>query len=107
MKFFDFRQNNSGGGHDIDEDSGIGVHVIVEAESADDANRRAEDIGLYFDGCDDNRDCPCCGDRWYRQYPSDGEDVMPRPYDWSEGYGPSFVHFADGRFERVLPGDSK
>ncbi|MFE4367966.1 MULTISPECIES: DUF7296 family protein [unclassified Streptomyces] len=60
MPFYEFHQNNSGGGFDYDEDNGISVYVIIEAGSADVANARAEKIGLYFDG---EGDCPCCGDR--------------------------------------------
>ena len=64
MPFFEFRQNNSGGSFVIDESAGLSVSVIVEADSAKDANERAESIGIYFDGCESGRDCDCCGDRW-------------------------------------------
>jgi hypothetical protein len=64
-KFYDYRQNNSGGGFDIDHDKGIGHYVIIEATDAADADRRAENIGVYFEGTYEGRDCECCGDRWY------------------------------------------
>lgn len=106
MPFFDYSQNNSGGGFDVDDDEGISVYVIIEADSADEANSKAEDIGLYFDG---QGDCSCCGNRWYS---ADGSgDAVPSIYgepvsdrDFEAGYGTkwnktgpeAFVHFADG-----------
>lgn len=60
--WYEFRQNNSGGGFDIDED--VSVYVLIQATSYVEANNKAEDIGIYFDGCDTGRDCDCCGDRW-------------------------------------------
>ena len=75
--FFHYRQNNSGGRFVTDEN--VDVHVIIEANDADEANDRAERIGLYFDGCNEDeygwtRDCPCCGSRWSRAW-SDGDDT--------------------------------
>ena len=72
-KFYCFSQNNSGGFFINDDDKGICEYVIIEAESGDDANERAEKIGLYFDGVLDGEDCDCCGDRWYRAYDEEGE----------------------------------
>ena len=70
-KFFCFSQNNSGGS--FDEPA---MYVIVEAMNAAQANQRAQEIGLYFDGCSTGRDCSCCGDRWYSQWDnSDGDDA--------------------------------
>lgn len=70
MKFFNFRQNNTGGRFDED----MPLAVIIEARDAEHANERAESLELYFDGCRDGIDCPCCGDRWYRASGHDGED---------------------------------
>lgn len=67
--FYTFIQNNSGGEFDIDDS--VTTYVIVEADSADEANDKAESIGIYFDGVDEDRDCPCCGDRWDRAYDDD------------------------------------
>lgn len=66
--FWHFSQNNSGGRFDFDQVKGITHHVIIEADSVDEANRLATKIGIYFDGCESDLDCPCCGDRWYRVY---------------------------------------
>jgi hypothetical protein len=42
MKFFKFNQNNSGGKFKINEDKGIGSRVYIEAKTADEANKKAE-----------------------------------------------------------------
>lgn len=73
-KYYTFDQNNSGGRFHIDPVAGITKHVIIEATNAKDANHRAEDVGIYFNGCDSNRDCPCCGDRWWRTTEQDGTE---------------------------------
>jgi hypothetical protein len=67
--FYLYSQNNSGGfwkppAH----------YVIIEADEARFANLIAEDYGIYFDGCDSEMDCSCCGDRWY-----DPSDVTEEP----------------------------
>lgn len=91
--------------------------MIVEAQSADHANQRAESSGLYFDGCSGGNDCDCCGDRWSRVYESDGtksplvygEPVVESTQDIADTY----VHFLDGRFaqfthpDRFLLGDKR
>jgi hypothetical protein len=110
--FFHFNQNNSGGNFVFDEQRGIGHHVIVEADNYKQANRIAEDIGLYFDGCADDIDCPCCGDRWYEQYKENGDEV-PSIYgtpvheadqwiDWNPGKPTAFVHYSNGLIESVV-----
>ena len=59
MRYYNYRQNNSGGYF-----AAPAVNVIVPAENAEEANAKvlAADIGVYFGG---SGDCPCCGDRWY------------------------------------------
>src|SRR5690606_15528868 len=64
FKWWEFSQNNSGGSFDHDPEQGIGYRVLIEARNADEASARAQDIGIYFDGCRDGIDCCCCGDRW-------------------------------------------
>lgn len=76
-RFFTFSQNNSGGSFDTDKERGITHFVIIEATDADDANRRAERIGLYFDG---EGDCPCCGNRWYDAGFDEAGDKVPTIY---------------------------
>ena len=36
----------------------------IWAHSAKQADAIAEQNGVYFDGCQEGLDCPCCGDRW-------------------------------------------
>ena len=73
--FYTFTQNNSGGSFITDE--AIAHYVIIEADSADEANSIAESKGIYFNGCEIGEDCPCCGDRWYAQYDDkDGTDTV-------------------------------
>lgn len=78
--WYTFNQNNSGGSFHIDKKTGITVVVIVEADSAEEANDRAENIGLYFDGIGD---CPCCGDRWCSQCDDDEGTKEPKIYGMS------------------------
>lgn len=74
-KYFTFRQNNSGGSFDVDEN--VGVTVVIQAKDAFDANRRAKKIGIYFGG---RGDCPCCGDRWYSLGEDEKGDDVPSQY---------------------------
>lgn len=62
-KFFEYRQNNSGGRFDVDET--LTIRVIVEAKDQEQAIKIGKDLGIYFNGCDEGIDCSCCGDRWY------------------------------------------
>lgn len=61
--FYRFRQNNSGG--HFTENEEITASVYIEADNTYEANKIAENIGIYFDGCHSGIDCDCCGDRWY------------------------------------------
>jgi hypothetical protein len=112
MPYFTFRQNNSGGSFDHEPESGIGIWVFVEAESLAHAMASAERIGLYFNGCESERDCPCCGDRWSEPW----DDGTERPEIYGEEYRavvegetpylyynkPSYLHRADGSFAAVV-----
>ena len=106
--FYCYRQNNSGGGFDVDHKAGISCYVVIEAHSTGEADQRAEKIGLYFDGCSSGMDCSCCGDRWYRAYgdldkkPSVyGEEVkkdQPAPvktHKWVSG-PQGYIHYLNG-----------
>lgn len=61
--FYSFNQNNSGGF--FNTDLFVRELVIIEADNAEHANTLARNIGIYFNGVSSNRDCECCGDRWY------------------------------------------
>jgi hypothetical protein len=83
MAYYIYRQNNSGGHYDIDLDVGLNVNVIVEATSEDEANTKAREIGIYFDGVRSGIDCECCGDRWCSPYLLEAEELID--YDTDSG----------------------
>ena len=101
--FYHFDQNNSGGR--FHNDDRVCNHVIIEARYASEANSRAEGLGIYFDGVENDIDCPCCGDRWYQAW-GQGEDE-PQIHgehpatrdDWFVEPGEVFcrVFYLDGR----------
>ena len=107
-KFYTFNQNNSGGSFVADKKNGISEFVIIEALTADDANTRAENIGIYFNGCEDGNDCPCCGDRWYQASESDAEKIPSlygKPVEEAEAgwfRKDVFIHYMDGKIKEVL-----
>ena len=106
-KFYEYTQNNSGGSFLKSEKDGICEYVIIEALNAEHANTRAEDIGLYFDGCNNGNDCPCCGDRWYMADERDGSEVPsiygePLEKIKKDFYRENcFVHYLDGTFKKI------
>lgn len=71
--FWRYDQNNTGGWFDDD----LPRVLWVQAETAHDADARAEALGVYFDGVDAGRDCDCCGDRWYRAGVYDRYPIHP------------------------------
>lgn len=96
--FYTFDQNNSGGYYE--KSNGISTHVIIEANSSDEANEIAEDKGVYFNGVADGIDCECCGDRWYRVNEYDGTAV-PMVYNDNEvQYYNVVIYYANGNVER-------
>lgn len=102
--FYTFSQNHSGGVLDENFEKGTAEYVIIEAESAADANRKAECIGIYFGGVACGIDCECCGDRWY---PASEYDRTEAPLVYSApaksaGYGSVCIHWANGEIE-VIP----
>ncbi len=71
-KFYTFYQNNAAGVFVTDTLRGIGTTVVIEANSAEEANDFAENIGIDFDDL-----CECCGTRWDSVRDSDGETSLP------------------------------
>jgi hypothetical protein len=117
--FHCFNQNNSGGRFRTDHARGISHYVIVEGNSREDIIERAQDIGLYFDGCRTGRDCSCCGDRWYKPWEGTdltdtpmiyGEDVSSGVYNVTEEYGTAwitdgaegYIHYANNVVQPVV-----
>ena len=103
-KFFQFRQNNSGGSFDFDKNNGVSVIVIIEAHSDKMANCIAESRGIEFDS-----GCPCCGDRWNTAW-GNGDQVptyydtpvltSPKPkycYGQEKQMPEGYIHYLDGR----------
>lgn len=76
--FYNFDQNNSGGSF-VTNDK-VCHYVIIEADNAKQANDKAENIGIYFNGAEDDIDCPCCDDRWYSQWDDDAGEETPMIY---------------------------
>lgn len=104
--WFYFDQNNSGGSFDHDPDRGIGYGLFIEADSAEDANQRAEYIGLYFDGYGD---CECCGNRWSSAWRDDGQvdpsrygerwEAASSDYEATKEWGINlYIHPINGKF---------
>jgi len=101
--FFSFHQNNSGGY--FHDNVNVCEIVVIEAANAVAANARAEDIGIYFDG---DRDCDCCGPRWYPLWGSERGDDVPSDYgkplvehDATHYRSKAIVYYADGTKEVV------
>lgn len=76
--FYTYSQNNSGGHFDVNDS--VCEYVIVEADSAKEANSRAELLGIYFYGCSRGWDCSCCGDRWNSICDDEDGDAVPSIY---------------------------
>lgn len=70
--FYEFSQNNSGGSFDVTDT--LCHRLFIEADSESEAIEKAEELGCYWDGVVKGIDCPCCGDRWYRN-PDEVEEV--------------------------------
>lgn len=102
--FYEFHQNNSGGSFDVTET--VTHYVIIEADSPKEANLKAKDIGIYFNGVEDGFDCSCCGDRWSSVWDNETGDDVPMIYgELLENYDDIFtakgkpycyVYYADG-----------
>lgn len=100
--WYRYKQNNTGGSFEIDDKTGIGPVVFVQAFTPEGANKRANEIGIYFNGCTQGFDCDCCGDRWYPAEDFDKSDkvVLHPDYDfwW---HNTVYLHYLDGRIERI------
>lgn len=104
-KYYTFLQNNSGGYFIEDENLGIGSLIIIESESANQANQKLEEIGSNYSGFHEY--CECCGERWCSVDEDDGKEVP-------ELFGNNiytristmfrdmaYIHKIDGTIERV------
>ena len=80
VMFYEYHQNNSFGYFE-----GLKT-VIVEADSAEEADRIASENGVYFDGVASGIDCGCCGNRWYHAW-GEGSD---EPEIYGKKYNPVY-----------------
>lgn len=94
--FYTLVQNNSGGYFIVNDD--VSEFVIIEANSAIEARRRAEEITKNYMNY-----CPCCGERW--DYDIEIDDGFPKPYIWDETIKEEDkgirIHYLDGRVEKI------
>jgi hypothetical protein len=118
-EWYEYRQNNSGGSFIQNDD--VSITVLIQAASTKEADTKAEDIGIYFDGCSDGRDCDCCGDRWNRAWDAMDSFVTHKDFrsprvehtnvrdyaqaladndTWAGNKPPVIIYFADGTVER-------
>jgi len=108
-KFYTYDQNNSGGSFTLDKENGLTHKVIIEAEDYDSADKKAESIGIYFNGVSDYIDCPCCGDRWSIAEEYEKPTIYSKtPYEyvndedgfrWMEKGFEVAIHYLDGKIE--------
>jgi hypothetical protein len=83
--FFTYRQNNSGGSWEINDK--VTLYVIIEAQTAEEADERAEKIGIEFE-----TGCPTCGYGWSRADHWESEK-QPMIYDQCVEGGTYRCHF--------------
>lgn len=99
-KFYRFSQNNSGGY--FDEDEIVCQEVIIEAFS------KREAIDLFepmIEG--QSPSCPCCGDRWYPEFPDEIDINSYKKEGYSTSVSSAYNSPEDkwfelyGKFERI------
>lgn len=96
LNWYEFGQNNTEGSFEVTDK--LCHRLFIQATSSDAATAIAESMGVYFDGCDDGRDCPCCGDRWYRISSDDFIDAAELE-DRLKSYGPEVAEDAPRTIE--------
>lgn len=103
MPYYGFSQNNSGGEFEIDDK--VTINVWVEANNAREANAKAEEIGIYFDGVNSEMDCECCGDRWSVVIETDAQEfplISNHGSRWvGDGENHTIIYHADGTVGKI------
>ena len=89
-KFYDVTQSNPGGSFDVD--ANLCHRLFIESNSENEADKIAENLGCYWNGVEDGRDCPCCGDRWSGSSEVKIEDINTKwkgyeIYEWLDKKG--------------------
>jgi len=64
MKYYLFKQNNSGNFYIKDKDFGIDENIIIEAENENEAEDLFFNIAKKYGYKKFNDFCKCCGPRW-------------------------------------------
>jgi len=114
MTFYIWYQNNSGGHFHVDEN--LSHRVVIEANTYTEAEYKALNLGIYYNGVDDDRDCDCCGDRWYHGHELTELDLEGKTLDeylqgMADEYGwkdpDIIVHYADGSKKTFTGKDHK
>lgn len=96
--FYEFKQNNSGGYFEVNNN--VCNRLIIESNNEFEAVEKAEILGVYFDGVENQRDCSCCGDRWYQPELIEMDEIKENGYwlttkdkkRWKEKYSKYTVH---------------
>ena len=100
MSFFMWSQNDSGGRFHVNDN--LTWRVVIEADSYQQAEAKAFDLGVYYNGVEEGHDCDCCGDRWYEgsELDVEGGPMLEHLQEYADEYGwesPSvIIHYADG-----------
>lgn len=108
-KFWEFNQNNSKGYFVEDDENGVCEHVIIEAQTPDEAWSRLEKIGDKVDGFWDC--CSCCGERWSKWFDKDDGKEVPMHCDIpleevEKNMFRAFVHYYDGSIKEFKFNDA-
>lgn len=99
-KLFIFDQNYSQGDCKTIPERGINKFVIIQAYNANDANLKAEEIGLYFDGVYNGIDKPTDGDRWFEVEDDNWLDIFGHNNNtWVTN--DNYFHFMDNTFKQI------
>jgi hypothetical protein len=101
MNWYLFSQNNSGGGFIVNDD--VAEEVLIQAESPENANEKAEEIGIYFDGIEKDIDCECCGDRWSEATDYDKVNIDEYVKYWPMHYFRDniYLYFSGGKVKKL------
>lgn len=98
MKLYNFNQNNSGGRFHIDD--AVTYDVLFEAKNFKKANKKAKEVGIYFNGCSKGMDCGCCGDRWYKAYSDEVDNYSVYEFEDKEAAIKYFSEKEKGMFRK-------
>lgn len=99
LGYYAYSQNNSGGSYH--RSGNVAARVYVEAKNWEQANKRAEDLGIYFNGCRSGQDCSCCGDRWSEKWRDEADfatvgdimDDLGKEFRW--GKAATFLEYLE------------